>query len=82
MNTLQCRRHVAQGNAIGKTLDHRRLANAGLSSQNRIVLTPPHQNVDHLADLLVAAQHRINLSGFGIRSHVYRVLIQMRGRTL
>ena len=77
MHSLQCRRHIAVDHAIGETLNHRRLAHTGLSGQNRIVLTPPHQNVDHLANFLVAAQHRVNLPRLGIRGQVHRVLIQM-----
>src|ERR1039458_1868177 len=70
MNAHQCRRNIAADKAIGKTLHDSRLADAGLSGQNRIVLTPPHENVDHLTNLLVAPQHRVNLPSLDRKSVV------------
>ena len=43
---------------------HRGLADARLAYQNRIVLAAAGEDVDHLADLEVARQHRIDLAGF------------------
>ena len=57
----QHRRHVALHDAMGEALDHRRLADAGLADEDRVVLAAAHQDVDHLADLLVAADDRIDL---------------------
>ncbi len=37
------------------------LADAGLADQDRVVLAAAGQDVDHLADLLVAAEHRVEL---------------------
>ena len=39
------------GDALGEAFDHRRLADAGLAGEDRIVLPPAHQHVDDLADL-------------------------------
>ena len=54
-------------------LDDRRLADAGLADQHRVVLGAPRQHLDDAADLLVAADHRIELSGAAslVRSRPY-----------
>ena len=61
-DVLQRRRHVAPRQADGKAFDDRRLADAGLAGQDRVVLAPAHQDVDDLADLLVAAADGIDLA--------------------
>jgi hypothetical protein len=48
------RRHVAGGDALGKALHDGRLADARLAGEDRVVLAPPHEHVDDLADLVVA----------------------------
>ena len=50
------------GDAQREALDHRGLAHARLAGQDRVVLPPPHQDVDDLADLGVAADHRVDLA--------------------
>ena len=55
-------RHVAVDDAQREPLDDRRLADAGLADQNRIVLGPARQNLDRAADFLVAADDRIELA--------------------
>ena len=60
--SLQRRRHVARGDAQREAFDHRRLADARLAGEDRIVLPAAHQDVDDLADLLVAADDRIDLA--------------------
>ena len=62
-HAAQRRRHVARGDALREALDHRGLADAGLAGEDRIVLPPPHQHVDDLADFLVAAEDRVHLAG-------------------
>ena len=61
-DVLQLRRHVAVREPEREAFDDRGLADAGLAGQDRIVLAPPHQDVDDLADLLVAAGDRIDLA--------------------
>ena len=39
------------------------LPTPGLAGQDRVVLPPAHQHVDDLADLRVAADHRVDLAG-------------------
>ena len=61
-HVLQRRRHVAGGNAQGKALHHRRLTDAGLTGHDRVVLAAPGQDIDNLPDLVVAAEHRVDLA--------------------
>ena len=59
---LQALRHVAIDDALGKPLDDRGLADPGLADQNRIVLGAAGKHLDGAADLLVAADHGIDLA--------------------
>ena len=60
--SLQAFRHVAVDDAQRQALDDRRLADAGLADQHRIVLGAARQHLDGAADFLVAADHRIELA--------------------
>src|SRR5439155_12211402 len=62
-----------------KSLDDRRLAHAGLARQNRIVLPPTREDVDHLPNLEVPADDRVDLSLLRPASEVERELIECRG---
>jgi hypothetical protein len=53
--------HVAADDPLRQPFDHRGLAHAGLADQHRVVLGPARQHLDDAADLLVAADHRIEL---------------------
>ena len=55
-------RHVAVDDAQREALDDRGLADARLADQHRIVLGPPREHLDGAADLLVAADDRIELA--------------------
>ena len=59
---VQAFRHVAVDDALGKTFDDRGLADAGLADQHRIVLGAARKHLDGAADLLVAADHRVDLA--------------------
>ncbi len=59
---LEALRHVAVDDAQRQALDDRRLADAGLADQHRVVLRAPRQDLDRAADLLVAADHRVELA--------------------
>ena len=48
--------------AAGEPFDDRRLADAGLADEHRVVLGAARQHLDDAADLLVAADHRIELA--------------------
>ena len=59
---LQALRHVAVDDAQRQALDDRGLADAGLADQHRVVLGAARQHLDRAADLLVAADDRIELA--------------------
>ena len=73
---LQRLRHVALDDALRQALDDRGLADAGLADQHRVVLGAPRQHLDGAADLLVAADHRIELALLRRRGQVARILLQ------
>ena len=54
--------HVAIGDAQREPLGDRGLADAGLADQHRIILGPPREHLDGPANLLVAADHRVELA--------------------
>ena len=71
---LEALRHVAVDDAQRQAFDDRRLADAGLADQHRVVLGAPRQDLDGAADFLVAADHRIELAvarGSAVRSRAY-----------
>ena len=57
--------HVAGHDPLGQPLDDRRLAHARLADQDGVVLGAPRQHLDHAPDLLVAADHRVELALLG-----------------
>ena len=63
-------RHVAAHDALREAFDDGRLADARLADQHRIVLGAPREHLDDAADLLVAADDRIELAvrGPSVRS--------------
>ena len=61
-DVFERRRNVARGDALGETLDDRRLADAGFAGENGVVLPAPHEHVDDLPDLFVAADDGIDLA--------------------
>ena len=52
--------HVLVGDPEGQALGDRGLADAGLADQRGIVLAPAAERLDHLLDLRLAADHRID----------------------
>ena len=59
---LQALRHVAAHDARGQALDDGRLAHARLADQHRIVLGAAREDLHDPADLVVAADHRVQLA--------------------
>ena len=57
--------HVAGDDPLGQALDDRGLADAGLADQHGVVLGAAREHLDHAADLLVAADHRVELALLG-----------------
>ena len=73
---LQSLGHVAGDDALREPFDDRRLADAGVADQHRVVLRPPREHLDHAPDLLVAADHRIELAALRQRGQVAAELLQ------
>ena len=69
-------RHVAVDDAPGQALGDRGLADAGLADQHRVVLGPARQHLDDAADLLVAADHRVELALARGLGQVARVFLE------
>ena len=69
-------RHVAADDALGQAFDDGRLADAGLADQHRVVLGAPRQHLDDAANLLVAADDRIELALGGQLGQVAAVFFQ------
>ena len=59
---LQPLGHVAADDALRQPFDDRGLADAGLADQHRVVLGAARQHLDDAADLLVAADDRVELA--------------------
>ena len=62
---LQALRHVAGDDALGQALGDRRLPDARLADQHRVVLRPAREHLDDAPDLLVAPDDRVELAGLG-----------------
>ena len=67
---------VAAHDALGQALDDGRLADAGLADEHRVVLGPARQDLDDAADLLVAADDRVELAGPRLDRQVAAVLLE------
>ena len=72
----QALRHVAVDDPLRQPLDDRRLADAGVADQHRVVLGAAREDLDHAADLLVAADHRVELAGLGLGGQVAAEFLQ------
>lgn len=75
-NIAQRRRRVAADDRQRQSLDHGGLSNASVAGQERIVLTTTQQDVDHLADLGVATDHRVDVAGARPSSEVGAVAVE------
>ena len=75
---LQSLGHVAVGDPPGEALDDRRLADAGLTDEHRVVLGAPAEHLDDAADLVVATDDRIDLAVAGPLGEVLAVLLEGR----
>ena len=73
---LQRLGHLVVDDALREALDDGGLAHARLADQHRVVLGAPLQDLDRAADLVVAADHRVELALLGALGEVDRVLLQ------
>ncbi|MNF70775.1 hypothetical protein D3C84_526990 [compost metagenome] len=68
--------HLAVDDALGQALDDGGLAHARLADQHRVVLGAPLQDLDGATDLVVTADHRIQLAFLGPLGQVDAVLVE------
>ena len=61
---------------VGEALDDGGLAHAGLADQDRVVLGPAREDLDHAADLVVAADDGVELAPAGVGNQVAAVLLE------
>ncbi len=73
---LQRLGHITVHDALREAFGDGRLADAGLADEHRIVLGAPREHLNHAADLLVAADHRIELPLARHLGEVTRELLQ------
>jgi hypothetical protein len=73
---LQALGHLAVDDALRQSLDDRGLANPRFPDQHRVVLGAPLQHLDRAPDLIVAADHRIELAGARTRGDIDGVFLQ------
>ena len=71
--------NVAAGDALGEPLDDGRLAYAGLSDQNRVVLGAARENLHHAVDLGLAPHHGVELAVGGQPGQVAPELVEQLG---
>jgi ATP-dependent Clp protease ATP-binding subunit ClpB len=74
--SLQGRRLIALDDATSQPFDDGGLAHAGLADQDGVVLGAARQHLDDPADLLVAADDRVELAAAGELRQVAAVLLQ------
>src|SRR5262249_32352905 len=73
---LEGLRHLALDDLLGQALHHGGLPYAGLSAQHRVVLGAPRQHLHHPLDLLLPADHRIELALTRPRGQVPAELVE------
>ena len=73
---LEALGHVALGDALREALGDRGLADARLADEHGVVLGAARQDLDDAADLLVAADHRVELAFLGQHGQVAAVLLE------
>ena len=73
---LQSFRDIAVDDAQGEAFDDGGLTDARLADQHRIILGPARQHLNHPADFVVAADHRIELALASEIGEIAAVLFQ------
>ena len=68
--------HLAVGDALCQPLDDGRLAHPRFPDEHRIVLGAPLQHLDGTSNLVVAADHRVELTLLRLGGEIHRVLLQ------
>ena len=73
---LQGCRHVAGDDALCEAFHHGGFAHTRLADQHWVVFGAAAQNLDHAADFLIAADHRVEFAFFRGRGQVGRVFFE------
>ena len=73
---FQARRHVARNDSLGQALDDCRFTNARFANKHRVVLRAARKHLNGAADLVRAADDRIELALARLLSEVLAVLVQ------
>ena len=79
---LQALGDVAGDDPLREALDDRGLADSGVADQHRVVLRAAREHLDHAADLLVAADDRVELALLGELGQVAAELLERLVRAL
>ena len=74
--SLQPLGDVTGDDPLREPLDDRGLADARLADQDGVVLRPPREDLDHAANLVVAADDRVELARLGERGEIAAVLLE------
>ena len=72
----QLLRYVAFHDALRQTFHNGRFADAGLTDQHRVVLRAPAQHLHHTPDLVVAANHRVELAAPSHVDQIQRIALE------
>ena len=73
---LQAFRHIPVHDPLRQAFHHGGLAHAGLPDQHRVVLGLPGKNTDHIPDLRIPADHRIQLLAARLFHQILPVFVQ------
>ena len=73
---FQALRYVTRDDSLREALDDRRLADAGVADEDRIVLRTAREDLDHATDLLVSPDHRVELALLGRLRQVAAELLE------
>ena len=68
--------HIAIHDPLGQALDDGRLAHTGFTNEHRVVLGAPRQHLHDTPDLVIPADHRIDLALASQSRQVLAVLLQ------
>ena len=68
--------HLAVDDALCQAFHDRGLAHTGVAHEGGVVLGPAREHLNHAADFLVAADHRVELALFGTLGEVDGVLVE------
>ena len=68
--------HIAGNDALRKSFDDRRLADAGLADEHGIIFRAARKHLDHAADFFIASDDGIELALAGLLGEVARIFLQ------